>query len=190
MRESKEQMKQLRSYLGISDRPDEQYHKADGSCEWIDAREDFQVWRDSATNLFAEESDEFTTDHHNISLFWVHANPGTGKTYLASHVIAQLQELRLECASHYFHAGAKAPESLGGFLRWTAYQMASSNAAVRKSLTTLCQDGSTFDKDDARMVWNRVFKSGIFQVRYYCRRSGDLQADYTARLVFKLPSIG
>lgn len=164
--EAKEQMGLLKSYLGILDRPDEQYQKADGSCQWIDAREDFRAWRESANNFFAEDSRERHVDNKNISLFWVHAKPGTGKTYLANSVTAQLHEYRLECASYYFHFGEKSSKSLSDLLRWMAYQMASSNAAVRQSLVALYRDGSTFDKDDTRAIWNKVFKKGIFQVSF------------------------
>ncbi|KAK9799961.1 putative NACHT and WD domain protein [Seiridium cardinale] len=165
--ESKEQMRLLKLYLGITDRPEEQYPKADGSCQWIDAREDFRAWRDSAGDLFTEESQGRHADHKNISLFWVHANPGTGKTYLASSVAAQLQEFQLECASYHFHFGDKSSKSLGDLLRGMAYQMASSNAAIRQSLVALYKDGSTFDKDDTRTIWNKIFKKGIFQARIY-----------------------
>jgi hypothetical protein len=49
-------------------------------------------------------------------------------------------------------------------LRSIAYQMAMSNAAVREKLARLCQDGSTFDMDDALTIWTKIFKKGIFQV--------------------------
>jgi hypothetical protein len=45
-----------------------------------------------------------------------------------------------------------------------AYQMAVSNAAIREKLTKLVQDGSSLDGDDSRIIWNKVFRKGIFQV--------------------------
>ncbi|KAF7561983.1 hypothetical protein G7046_g2154 [Stylonectria norvegica] len=165
--ESREQMKTLKAYLGISDRPDEQYQSVEGSCQWIDARDDFQDWRDSAVGLLTADTGEAEGDQHNVSLYWIHANPGAGKTHLASHVISDLQEFKLECAYYYFHVGNKTSQSLGDFLRSIAYQMAMSNAAIRERLVALCHDGSAFDMDNARNIWTKVFKKGIFQARVY-----------------------
>lgn len=159
--ESREQLKSLKSYLGISDKPDEHHQKVDGSCQWIDARDDFQDWRDCAEDFLAHEDVE-TESSRNLSVFWVYSNPGTGKTVLASHVISQLQQFQLECASYYFHIGDKTSRSLGAFLRSIAYQMATSNAAIRTRLFMLYQEGSTFDMDDSRTIWTKVFKKGIF----------------------------
>ena len=100
----------------------------------------------------------------NPSILWVHADPGTGKTVLAAHVVSKLQELKLECAHYYFHVGSKAASSLGDFLRTMAFQMALSNAAIRDVLLQAQTYGSTFDPDDATTIWNKIFVKGIFQV--------------------------
>lgn len=100
----------------------------------------------------------------NPSIIWVRADPGTGKTVLASHVISRLQELKLECAHYYFHVGNKAASSLSDFLRSMAFQMALSNAAIREVLLQAWTDGSTFDPDDATTIWIKLFVKGIFQV--------------------------
>ncbi|KAI1455463.1 NACHT and WD domain protein [Annulohypoxylon moriforme] len=160
---SREQMKILKSYLGISDRPDDHFPPIDGSCQWIDSRDDFQDWRDPPDEFFPGQSIEMGT--RRPSIFWVYANPGTGKTYLAAHVVSQLRQFQLECAYYYFHIGNKSSQSLGDFLRSIAYQMASSNASIRQRLTSLYEEGSSFDLDDARTVWMKVFKKGIFQSR-------------------------
>lgn len=154
-------MKVLQLFLSISDRPDEHYHRVEGSCQWIDARDDFQEWRDPAGELVRDET---AAPKKNPSIFWVAANPGTGKTYLAAHVIDELDQFQLECSYYFFHIGNKSSRSLGNFLRSTAYQMAMSNAFVREKLVGLCEEGSTFDKDDAATIWTKVFKRGIFQV--------------------------
>ena len=159
--ESRHQFRALRAFLGVSDGPDEQYDKVDGSCEWLEARDDFCEWR----GLQFEGAAAAETPAHNntVSVYWVHANPGTGKSVLASHVVSRLQELQLECAYHYFHAGAKTSASLGRCLRSIAYQMAVSNAAICSKLSQLVQDGQSLDMDDARIIWTTVFKKGIFQ---------------------------
>jgi hypothetical protein len=107
----------------------------------------------------------------DLSIYWVHANPGTGKTVLASHVVSLLQECRLECAYYFFHAGDKDSRSLGTFLRSIAFQMAMSNTVVRETLFKLRQEGSNFDMDDSRTIWTKIFRKAIFQVRLSLRSS-------------------
>ncbi|KAJ9155418.1 GPI inositol-deacylase [Pleurostoma richardsiae] len=163
--ETKEQQKALQSYLSISDRADGHYQKVDGSCQWIDDRDDFQDWRDSTAGFVTQKG--AGEQKKNPSIIWVHANPGTGKTVLAAHVISELQEFQVECAYYFFHVGTKAARSLADFLRSIAYQMAMSNAAIRDKLVKLWHDGSTFDVDDDRTIWTKLFKKGIFQARVY-----------------------
>ncbi len=161
MHQSREQMKVLQPFLAILDHPDEHYPRVEGSCQWLDARDDFQDWRDPAGELIR---DEISVPEKNPSIFWVAANPGTGKTYLAAHVVDELGQFQLECSYYFFHIGNKSSRSLGNFLRSIAYQMAMSNAFVREKLVGICEEASTFDKDDAATIWTKVFKRGIFQV--------------------------
>jgi hypothetical protein len=160
-KESREQMRALRAFLGISDRPAEDHQKVEGSCQWIEDRDDFQEWRDCPGDFLAPNA--VKSGDSNLSIFWIHANPGTGKTVLASHVISHLQEFQLECAYHYFHVGDKDSRSLGAFLRSIAYQTATLNAGVRERLFALCQEGSTFDMDDSRAIWTKIFRKSILQ---------------------------
>ena len=153
-------MKALRSFLGVTDRPDEHHARAEGSCQWIDKHEDFQDWRDPPEDL---SQDEEPSDSIQLSIFWIYANPGTGKTFLAAHIIDELARFGLECAYYFFRFGNNISQSLADFLRSVAYQMAHSNATIREKLVALVEGGSTFDKDDARTIWNKVFQKGIFQ---------------------------
>jgi pimeloyl-ACP methyl ester carboxylesterase len=158
----REQLKFLRKCLGATDRIDEHHEKLEGTCQWIDAREDFRNWRDGNDGYPDTEKRELRSE--NPSIYWIHANPGTGKTVLASHVIARLQELGLACAYHYFHINKKASRSLEDFLRAMAYQMAVSNATIREMLLTLCHEGATSDKDDSRAIWIKLFRTHILEV--------------------------
>jgi hypothetical protein len=159
----REQLNMLNIYLNTTGRSDEDHERVQGTCQWIDAKDSFRKWRDCPDEYLA--ADEVEVRSENPSIFWIHAHPGTGKTVLASHVISQLQELRLACAYHYFHISNEASRSLSDFLRAIAYQMAALNATIREKLVKLCQNGSTFDKDDARVIWIKIFRKGILQVR-------------------------
>ncbi|VUC28138.1 unnamed protein product [Clonostachys rosea] len=160
--EFKQQMKALASYLGVSGCPNERYPKVEGSCEWLDARDDFQAWMECSIPLSGSGPDS-PAKVEDLAVFWVHANPGTGKTVLASHVFSQLERLELQCACFYFHAGNKISGSLGAFLRSVSYQMAFNNSEIREKLFRLYQDDLTFDMDDSWAIWANVFKKGIFQ---------------------------
>lgn len=152
----------LKAYLSISDGIEESFHRATGSCEWIDSRDDFQEWRDSTEELLSDAEDA-STPANDISIFWVSANPGTGKTFLASHVVDELIQFQLESASYFFHVGNKS-SNVAHLLRSIAYQMANSNAAVRHKLLELYEEGLTFDKDDAPAVFAKVYKKGVLLV--------------------------
>lgn len=160
--ESKEQMLALQSYLGVPEFSGEHHSKVNGSCQWIEAREDFQDWRDCSTEYLPDA--ESTTESHNLAIFWLHASLGTGKTVLASHVVSQLRDFQLECAYYYFESGNKFSASLGSFLRSIAYQMAMTNSAIRSQLCKLHKEDSTYNMEDSQAIWAKIYKKGIFQV--------------------------
>lgn len=153
-KEARERLRILRAFLGILGQPNDFYDKAEGSCEWINHRDDFEHWRNSP-DISAGDGGRAP------AFYWVSANPGTGKTTLAAHVISHLQERKLECAYYYFQKDAR---TIGGFLRSIAYQMARSNATAREMLFQAYQDGTTFDQDDARTIWAKLFRGCFFEV--------------------------
>ncbi|KAH6651315.1 NACHT and WD domain protein [Chaetomium tenue] len=158
--ESGEQLRDLRGFLGVYDGLSEQpqHQRAEETCEWLDAREDFRSWRDG--HKTGKEM-----DNDNLSIFWVQAPPGSGKTVLASHVISQLQDSGVACASYHFHVGTKGFSSVGSFLRSIAYQMAASNTAIRMRLFQLLQEGLVVNVDEPTAIWNTVFRKGIFKTQ-------------------------
>lgn len=201
--ESRKHMSLLKSLLRISDGPEESYQRTEGSCAWIDAREDFQEWRDLAGVQVVlpastrEARASVQGQNKNPSIFWVYANPGTGKTFLASHVADELAQFQLECASCFCQVGHESSH-LAHLLRTLAYQMTSSNASVREKLMELYHEGgSSLDLDDAGKVWNKVFKKGVLQVRmartvleHLESRFPGSAADVRSRLVYEHRSIG
>jgi hypothetical protein len=155
-------MNGIRAYLGVLNHPNEHYPKVHGSCEWISARQDFQDWKNGIAYSTPEHEAEAQTK--GISIFWIHANPGSGKTVLASHVVTLLQDSQLESAYFHFHFGNKSSSSLSAFLRAIASQMASHNSSIREKLHEIHQEGLGFNLDDSQMIWSLFFKKGIFEV--------------------------
>jgi hypothetical protein len=154
---SRDQMRDVEDLLHVQYVPEEHHDKLEGSCQWIEEREDFRTW------IGAEHRDK-TAGAHRPSIFWVQAQPGAGKTVLATHVISQLAHFRLPHASHLFHFGKKSAQSLAGLLQSLALQMASANEKIRAKLADIHANTSSFDQDDARAIWHKIFLGGIFQV--------------------------
>lgn len=155
---SKEKLLAIHSLLQPASFADEHNDKLTGSCQWIEEREDFTDWRHSTLDV------DKGADREPF-VYWVNANPGAGKTVLATHVATLLQECRLQCSTHFFHFGKKASHSLAMCLRSIAYQMATTNSTIRDALGKLQSAGCVLDLDDARSVWLKIFKACIFQVR-------------------------
>ena len=156
--DSQEQLRVVKSLLKPAPSLEEHHERLAGSCTWIEERQDFLDWRDSDVDFHEGRV-------YPPSIYWVTANPGVGKTILASHVTSQLKELCVQNSVHFFRFGKKESHSLATCLRAIAYQMATTNAAVRGALAELYRNDCTFDQDDARAVWLKIFTSCIFQVR-------------------------
>lgn len=129
----------------------------EGSCHWIEDREDFQQWGNP--EIEGEKAKAYQAE-----LLWIQAQPGAGKTVLAAHVAARLTDDRLPFSSYFFQYGKKTSQSFSGFLLSLAYQMALTSAGVREKLAQLCEDGTPLRNDNAYTMWTRVFVGGIFQV--------------------------
>ena len=146
-------MRSLQAYLNVTDKPDDDLAnqddiKTNGSCCWIEEREDFKKWRD-----LNEEA---------AQLYWVSAKPATGKSVLAAHVIAILEDDGIDCSYYFFKHGDKAKQVLSGLLRSIAYQMALLHPRIRRTLLSTREDNVHFDKDDERAIWRKLYVSGIF----------------------------
>lgn len=151
------QLQNIKASLGFPDLPEDHHDMLDGSCHWIEDREDFQQWGNP--EIEGEEAKSYQAE-----VLWVQAQPGAGKTVLASHVAARLTDDRLPFSSYFFQYGKKTSQSLSGFLISLAYQMASTNAGVRDKLAQLCEDGTSLHHDSAYTMWTRLFVAGVFQV--------------------------
>ncbi|KAF2133160.1 hypothetical protein P153DRAFT_331614 [Dothidotthia symphoricarpi CBS 119687] len=154
---SKDPMGEIQDLLRVTYISEEHHDKLEGSCQWIEDRDDFRTW-------IGMESRDVSSRLYRPSIFWVQANPGAGKTVLAAHVISQLEHSRLAYASYFFHLGEKSAQSLAGLLKSLAFQMANTNATIRTKLAQIHAIGASFDQDDARAIWTRIFMGGLFQV--------------------------
>ncbi|OIW25252.1 hypothetical protein CONLIGDRAFT_718123 [Coniochaeta ligniaria NRRL 30616] len=140
-------MRQIESYLGMPARPDDDLKnvkesRIEGSCEWFAERDAFQRWADPDS---ADPS----------SVYWVSANPATGKSVLSGYVINALTDLSLDCSYYFFRHGDKDKSTVSGCLRSLLYQMALRSADVRQMLLSMMEKAVSLDKDDCKVIWRK-----------------------------------
>ena len=151
------QVKDLEKYLGVSGRPEDDLATAQdarlpATCEWLSNKRTFQKWKNPAPD--------------SPNLLWITGKPAAGKSILAGYVIDHLQMTKAPCSYFFFKHGDKSKSRLGACLRSMAYQMACANDQVRDMLLGMQKDEITFNKDNERIIWRRLFLSGIFQQKF------------------------
>ena len=147
-------MRELEIYLDVSGKPEDdlidlQETRMEGSCEWLAEKASFQRWLDPQPK--------------SPRIYWINANPATGKSVLSGYIIDHLESLKLSCSYYFFRHGDKVKSSLSGFLKSIAYQMASANTQVREKLVSLMDRDIRFDKDDERIIRRKIFGLGVFR---------------------------
>ncbi|OTA80149.1 hypothetical protein M434DRAFT_86684 [Hypoxylon sp. CO27-5] len=149
------QMQKIENYLDTSGLPTDDLKDLEdarmaGSCEWFSNRHSFQSWI---------EAEALTPN----KLYWVSANPGTGKSVLSSYVINTLEDFNQDTSYFFFRHGDKLRSTLASCLRSIAFQMAFRSVLIRSRLLSLIERGVRFDKDDAKVIWRKVFESSILK---------------------------
>lgn len=163
MRKSKEkllrsQVKDLERYLGVSDEKLEddlmivEDARMPGTCEWILTKNSYLKWKDSVPDA--------------PSILWVSGKPAAGKSVLAGYAIDQLRKTNANCSFFFFKYGDKSKSGLSACLRSLAFQMACTNVQVRETLLEMQKDNVNLDNDDERIIWRKLFLSGVFRTEF------------------------
>lgn len=146
----------LLEFLGASAPPDDDYEFfrsrwMPGSCEWIGANREFNLWIE---------------DHSLLPrVLWLHGVPGAGKSVLASYIIRHLGDLGALRQFFFFKHGEHSKRSVGALLRSLAFQIASEVSEYRMLLSNLITDVETMGKAEAQTLWQKIFKAGLFTLR-------------------------
>ncbi|RPB26854.1 WD40 repeat-like protein [Terfezia boudieri ATCC MYA-4762] len=156
--ESGQQIRRLGDYLGSLNKPEDdltslEEKRQPRSCEWIAENEQFRRWH-SLTS-------------HELSIFWINANPGTGKSVLSAYIINYLEKLDQDCFYYFFRTGDKMKSVLPDFLLSMAFQMAEVCKSVRRNLLKLMEQDVRFDKDNAQIIWKKLFTLSIFRAEFH-----------------------
>jgi WD40 repeat protein len=149
----------LARFLGVSAAPEDDLMKQNatkipGSCEWLASKECYQSWKSPASPSF----------------LWLQGRPGVGKSILSSHVVGELRNDGRDCCFFFFQARDSARSTVDHCLRSMAWQMASLHPPLLDRLKPIMSEwkdnsmgGNT--ESQSHSVWQKVFLSGILQVR-------------------------
>lgn len=119
------------------------------SCRWI-------LWNDSYNAWLNDKS--FQT-----RILWVHGQPGSGKSVLASFLIDHLREtLQEKCQFFYFRKGEEEKENIASLLRSIAYQTACEVPEFRDGLKRMAEDEIDFSTATADVLWAKIFSDSLF----------------------------
>ncbi|PMD37923.1 WD40 repeat-like protein, partial [Hyaloscypha variabilis F] len=155
-----EQQKQLRILercLGVQERSEDdlaayEERQIEGSCEWLTLSKAFCDWRDGHAP--------------RKEVFWVNGQPGSGKSFIATHVVNSLEDLNMDTSYFFIRHGDKSSSTLESCLRSLAFQMALMNFNVREEILAMQQNEIHLDRDEPRALWRKLFVNGIFRASF------------------------
>ena len=150
-----QEMRLLSIYLGISHSPENDLanildRQMEGSGRWLTENPNFLGWR---SGLEAQPR-----------LFWLTGNPATGKSTLAGHIVRHLDQVNGDCASFFFKLDSAGRSAVSDMICSLAWQMASSNTEIRRSLMVMMNEDVAIDRIDERSLWRSIFTSRVFRV--------------------------
>lgn len=168
--EEEQELSALRKWLSVHVAPENdlasiRIDRKPGTCEKLLASPDFGKWLDS--------------EIHSPQILWLHAPPGSGKTFESSFVIDHLLEHRVRCAYWFYQYKDTRKRSTCHMLRSVAYQFAAQDPSYRKVLVDLQRSGTKLTNGDAQSIWRNVFASRLAksQNRLYWVVDGLDEAD-------------
>ncbi|CZT06939.1 related to vegetatible incompatibility protein HET-E-1 [Rhynchosporium graminicola] len=146
--EASRAIQRIESFLAMPARPDDDLKdveeaRIEGSCEWFAEREKFHRWADPDSEAAS-------------AVYWISANPATGKSVLSGYVINTLADLGFDCSYYFFRHGDKDKSTVSGFLRSLLYQMALRSEEVRHQLQSQIEMSVRYNKDDSKVIWNKL----------------------------------
>ncbi|KAL9120161.1 MAG: hypothetical protein Q9187_003286 [Circinaria calcarea] len=146
----------LRSLLAITELPGVDYiffrdQWTQGTSDWILGEKSYLEW------LHARES----TPH----LLWLNGGAATGKSVLSSFIINSLVEQGVYCQYFFIRFGDQKKRTLSLLLRSIAYQVAQSVPGFLQRVVELVDEAIDFETADPRTIWQRIFKSILFNLK-------------------------
>ena len=153
---SRRDSQDLKSLLAITALPDIDYvffrdQWAQGTNEWFLEDKSYLEW------LHVRNSAPF--------LLWLNGGAATGKSVLSSFIINSLVGQGFSCQYFFIRFGDQKKRTLSLLLRSIAYQIARSLPCFLQRLLQLVDEAIDFETADPRTIWERVFKSILFNIQ-------------------------
>ncbi|KAE8453869.1 hypothetical protein EG329_007645 [Mollisiaceae sp. DMI_Dod_QoI] len=150
------QVEQLETLLAVSEtqQADLEFFRkrwTPGTCEWILSSPFFHKW--------------VGNDEQSPTMLWLHALPASGKSILTSFIINHLLQ-ECFCVYYFFRFGDESKRSLSACLRSIAFQIAEQLPRFRRALKDLRISSKTFEKTDARTIWDKIFVDILFKMTF------------------------
>ena len=154
---SRKDSRDLKTLLAITELPDIDYtlfhdQRAEGTSNWILEDDNFVQW------LNAEGTS------HQIA--WVNGGPATGKSVLSSFIVNTLVERHFSCQYFFIRYGDHKKRTLNLILRSIAFQLAQTIPTFAERVVGLVDEAIDFENADPRIIWERIFKSILFEIRH------------------------
>ncbi|KFA66678.1 hypothetical protein S40285_09198 [Stachybotrys chlorohalonatus IBT 40285] len=147
----------LKVVLSLTDLPTMDYsffrdQWLQGTSDWILKENAFREWKNPVSASAP-------------SLLWINGGPATGKSVMASFVINDLVEEDACCQYFFIKFGDRKKRTLSLLLRSIAYQVAQSVPELFTRIEELEEEGMQFSTADSRIIWERVFKCSLFEMK-------------------------
>ncbi|KAI9688304.1 MAG: hypothetical protein M1820_010273, partial [Bogoriella megaspora] len=158
---SRDNRRRLEEFLGNPEIPEDDLStlldcRHTDSCAWLAQRPDFVDWECSWSRA--------------PPVLWLTGHPATGKSVLCGHVVEYLQQRNSSVAYFFFRHGRLGRQTISACLRSLAYQMAFNSESVRQEILDLAQNDISWDFEDEKATWRKLFVNGIF-----CRDTAEPQ---------------
>ncbi|KAF3074935.1 hypothetical protein CFAM422_002649 [Trichoderma lentiforme] len=128
-----------------------------GSCVWFTEHTVFAEWLDFDKQLELSATPP---------ILWLAGPPGTGKSIIFGHVVDFTRAKDAFCEYYFFRKGQTNSSGLGPFLLHMAYQMALNDTVVRRRIFKLQDNSVSWQLQDEKSIWRKLFVDGIFQVQF------------------------
>lgn len=150
----------LDDFLGVTGPPEDDLFSVNSqriaeSCRWLPRKPEYQDW--------------LRQSHPQI--FWLRAQPATGKSVACGYAINDLQRMEEKCCYYFFRRGDQPMSTISSFLTSMAWQMASFYPKVRDVVFQVCEKhGNICRSADYRTIWQKLWVDGILKLEL-CTRS-------------------
>ena len=153
---SRRESHDVKSLLAITELPDQDYiffrdQWTPGTSDWILGDEKYLEWLDVRGSASA--------------VLWLNGGAATGKSVMSSFIINSLVEQGVPCQYFFIRFGDQRKRSLNLLLHSLSYQIARSLPPFLHSVLQLVDEAIDFETADPRTIWERVFKSVLFNLQ-------------------------